>query len=321
MPTVLSLFQTLLRKLTPAEVDQNFINLRDTADAARTVTDTVVVGGGNNSVPKCDANGNFGLGTVPPSWASGHKAINLSTYGSVSAQTNGSGAIAYCWNAYGTNSSGADTWAYRNSGDVAKQMILGTGGFNFRRAVLGTAGAPITWIDDLVIESAGNVIAGVDNTQTLGSASKRWGTVYAGTGTINTSDAREKTPVRSLTPAELAAGKDLSREIGVYQFLSAVVAKGASARFHIGMTVQRAIEIMVAHNLDPFAYGFICYDQWEDEFVEHPAIEANPEEGIEAQPAWREQVQFAGDRYSFRPDELLLFIARGFEARLTALEG
>lgn len=43
-----------------------------------------------------------------------------------------------------------------------------------------------------------------------------------------------------------------------------------------------------------------------------PAVEAGSEITQEYRPA--------GDRYSFRHDELLLFIARGFAARLDALE-
>jgi hypothetical protein len=65
------------------------------------------------------------------------------------------------------------------------------------------------------------------------------------------------------------------------------------------MTVQRSIQVMNAHSLDPFAYGFICYDEWQ----------ADEETGLAA-----------GNRYSLRPDELLMFLARGFEARLAALE-
>jgi hypothetical protein len=79
--------------------------------------------------------------------------------------------------------------------------------------------------------------------------------------------------------------------------LDAVAKKGDEARSHIGLTVQRAIEIMQSHGLDPFAYGFICYDEWT-----------------------ADESREAGDRYGFRPDELLLFIARGIDARLSALE-
>jgi hypothetical protein len=75
------------------------------------------------------------------------------------------------------------------------------------------------------------------------------------------------------------------------------------------MTVQRAIQIMQAHDLEPFGYGFICHDQWQ----------AEPEtlnEGEEFSTPGKD----AGDRYGFRTDELLLFLACGFEARLAALE-
>lgn len=67
-----------------------------------------------------------------------------------------------------------------------------------------------------------------------------------------------------MSAAEISAAKTLSKEIGTYKWLEAIQAKGADARTHIGMTVQRAIEIMEANNLDPFAYGFICYDKWDE---------------------------------------------------------
>lgn len=97
-----------------------------------------------------------------------------------------------------------------------------------------------------------------------GTAAVCWSELFAANGTINTSDAREKTSVRPFTPAELAAGVELGRGIGVYQWLAMVEAKGDSARQHISITVQGAIAILESHGLDPFAYGFICYDQWED---------------------------------------------------------
>lgn len=149
-----------------------------------------------------------------------------------------------------------------------------------------------------------------DNTVILGRSSNRWSTVYAGTGTINTSDAREKTPVRSLNEHELEASKLIGKEIGVYQWLSAVSKKGELAREHIGLTVQRAIEILTGCGLSPFDYGFICYDEWDI-----PEQIITNDDGTETIiPASK------GDRYSFRMDELTLFIAAGFNARLDALE-
>lgn len=151
---------------------------------------------------------------------------------------------------------------------------------------------------------------GADNTQPLGDLSRRWSQLYAGTGTISTSDAREKTGVRSLNAAEIAAAKALAKEIGAFQFLASVAAKGDAAREHIGMTVQRAIEVMESHGLNPFSYSFICYDEWSA----RPEIR-NPETDQVEQEA-----EPGGNRYSFRFEGLLAFIAAGLEARLSALE-
>lgn len=124
----------------------------------------------------------------------------------------------------------------------------------------------------LAIVRSGNSIVSVlvgatlgplaDNTYALGGPSARFSVVYAGTDTINTSDAREKTPVRGLSAPELAAARDLAAEIGVYQWLASIEEKGENeARWHVGMTVQRAIDIMEGHGLDPWRYGFICRDE------------------------------------------------------------
>lgn len=177
------------------------------------------------------------------------------------------------------------------------------------------------------IETSGSTRPAADNAASLGASSNRWSVVYAGTGAINTSDAREKTEVLALTDAEVAAAKQLAGEIGSFRFLDAVASKGTAARLHIGMTVQRAMEVMQAHGLDPFGYGFICRDSWAAETV--PARYEQRATGLQdanGQPLMEQvlvepaHVIPAGDRYGFRADELLLFIARGFDARLQALE-
>jgi len=187
-----------------------------------------------------------------------------------------------------------------------------------------------TILTRLSVGYLGHTEPGADNAQTMGSSALRWSVVYAGTGSINTSDAREKTDVAPLTSAELAAAADLARAPGTYQWLSAVQAKGADARWHAGLTVQQAIAIMQSHGLDPFRYGFICYDQWDEQpevVTTWPAQDAVLDAGgnvvtpaIEAGSEITQSYRPAGDRYSFRHDELLLFIVRGFAARLDALE-
>lgn len=143
----------------------------------------------------------------------------------------------------------------------------------------------------------------VTETMSVGRPSELMTTVYAKTGTINTSDGRLKTEVRPFTADELSAAKELASKIGVFQWLSSIQEKGAAARQHIGMHVQTAMEVMVKYRLNPYEFGFICYDSWGDEF---------DDEGV--------QIRKAGDLYSFRMDQLNLFIVRGLDQRLSALE-
>jgi hypothetical protein len=217
--------------------------------------------------------------------------------------------------------------------DQIQSMYFGPQDITFRTAPVGVAGATPSFVNILSIRTdAGNpsyraVFPVVDNVSNLGVSGLRWKEIFCANGTINTSDARVKTEVRDLTAAELAAAKDLAKAVGGFKWLSSVAEKGESARTHIGMTVQRAMEIMQSHGLDPLAYGFICYDEWDDEFVDHPAVyhQATNEAGEVVQgevkdPAWREQTRKAGNSYGFRSDQLVLFIVRGLEARLSALE-
>ena len=182
-----------------------------------------------------------------------------------------------------------------------------------------------------------------DNANDLGLITKRWDDIFATNGTIQTSDAREKTAVRELTDAEMRVAKKLSKNIGFFQWLSAVEEKGEDARSHCGQTVQGVIAEFEAEGLDAFDYAMVCYNEWEDEFTEHPAIEAveaveavegvegvgavEAVEAVEAVDAWTEQTQEQGDRFSLRTDQLNHFMIRGLsqnqselEARLSALE-
>ncbi|HDS1744194.1 hypothetical protein [Pseudomonas sp. M2] len=179
---------------------------------------------------------------------------------------------------------------------------------------------------------ASKVFCPIDSNLTdLGGVTNLWKVVRAGTGTISTSDATHKTPVRGLTDEELRCGDELSRAIGAYKFLDAVEEKGAEARDHIGMTVQKAIEIMESHGLDPFSYGFICYDEWEEKVEVSPAVyaEVQDEQGNVIQgdlitPEIRRVVTPAGSLYSFRVDELKMFMMAGvvaaYDRRIRALE-
>lgn len=164
------------------------------------------------------------------------------------------------------------------------------------------------------IGSSGSLAPSTDNSVDIGGASVRVGQVYAVRGTINTSDARLKNDVREMSNPETEAAKAIAKEIGFWTWKEQ--ADMNDVREHCGLTVQRAMEIMESFGLEPFKYGFICYDKWDEQTVVSEYGPAN-EDGSE-NPIYKTIP--AGDRYSFRIDELNMFIAKGFEARLSALE-
>lgn len=166
-----------------------------------------------------------------------------------------------------------------------------------------SAGAAGVLSDMLVIRNDASVRPGQDNSQTFGFTGARWSTIYAATGTINTSDAREKMWRGAANEAELRAARRIAGELGFYQWKDAIAAKGAgSARYHFGVRAQAVWTIMADEGLiDPVdagghpgatPYAFLCWDAWD-----------------------------GGDRFGVRPDQLALFLIAAQERRLAALEG
>lgn len=171
-----------------------------------------------------------------------------------------------------------------------------------------------------------------DNTFSSGTASLRHSVVYAGTGTINTSDADDKTVRGALTQDELRAAAEVAREVVIYQWKDALEEKGVDgARLHVGYIAQRVRDIMATHGLDPFRYGFLCYDEWPEQpevWVHEPATEdLIDEESGEIVKHGTSEVHYldtpfrpAGARYGLRYQELTTFIMAAQEQRLQALE-
>lgn len=136
-----------------------------------------------------------------------------------------------------------------------------------------------------------------DNALSLGTASRRWSTVYAGTGTINTSDEREKQDIEELSAAELRVARSLKGLIRKFRFKDAVGEKGGDARVHFGVIAQDVMVAFEVEGLDPMRYGVICYDEWED------IPEQLNEAGEVVQPFYP-----AGNRYGVRYEEMISFI-------------
>jgi hypothetical protein len=140
--------------------------------------------------------------------------------------------------------------------------------------IIRKAAGSTSWVNYFIGDTNGAWKPGTDNTQDLGTASKRWAVVYAGTGTINTSDEREK---------QVAIG--IKGLIKSFRFKDAVAKKGNKARIHFGVMAQQVAEAFKIAGLNPDDYALFCYDEWEasDEME-------------------------AGNRYGIRYDELLAFV-------------
>ncbi len=145
--------------------------------------------------------------------------------------------------------------------------------------------------------SAAAIRPGGDNVASCGTAGQRFTTVYAATGTINTSDERDKSWRGAMSRAERAAAMDIVGELGFFQWNDAKADKGADARLHFGVRAQQVWRIMAAHGLiDPIGadgrpgktpYAFLCFDAWPDD---------------------AESCQRAGQRFGVRHDQLSLFL-------------
>lgn len=164
----------------------------------------------------------------------------------------------------------------------------------------------------------------VDNTSSLGTSGTRWSEIFAGTGTINTSDERDKASIVAPDEALMRAWGKVNFK--VFQFKDAVEKKGADARLHVGVIAQQVIEAFASEGLDATRYGLLCYDKWDDEYedvevVDAPEIVAEDGTVTHAQThIERRLVTPAGDRYGIRYEEALALEAAYQRWRMDKIE-
>ena len=223
----------------------------------------------------------------------------------------------------------SNTCLYVESGSGNTYLTLGNpGGANFAGVIFSKPGTPIDaglmygYSNQRLLIRAGNVDQytadgssfkpGVDNARTLGDGSFRWSVVYAASGTINTSDEREKT-FADISDAETQCARELKGLIRKFQFNNAIEEKGADdARYHFGVGAQSVAEVFKKYELDPAKYALFCYDEWpeQQEIVEAWEAETDEEGNVVREAGSRviEPYRAAGNRYGIRYDELLCFI-------------
>lgn len=184
-----------------------------------------------------------------------------------------------------------------------------------------------------------------DNAYSVGTTIFRPTQLFAVSGTINTSDGREKTEPKEVEDAVLDAWGEV--RIICYQWLHAIALKGANAaRIHYGVIAQQVRDVFAKRGIDATIYGFLCYDRWDAQYETVPAITIqHPPEysslvGSDGEPmvkrdAWIEVIEpektvvtaEAGDRWGIREGQCLWLEAawqrrrcERIEKRLDALE-
>lgn len=164
-----------------------------------------------------------------------------------------------------------------------------------------------------------------DNTYSIGTASNRVSEIFAGSGSINTSDSRFKTSLEAPSEALMNAWGKVRYQ--VFKFTDAVAEKGDNARIHVGVVAQQVKEAFESEGLDASKYGLFCYDKWEDEYepvevVDQPEVLDENGEIITPAVTHTEQkkVISAGDRYGIRYEEALALECAYLRSRLDKLE-
>ena len=156
-----------------------------------------------------------------------------------------------------------------------------------------------------------------DNAYDYGTASLRGRTAYFGTGTINTSDAREKTVPLPIDDAVLDAWGDV--QLVTFQWLASIQQKGDDvARWHFGVIAQQVRDSFAARGLDGTRYGLLCYDEWEATPETTAIVPAVLDEDSNIITPERievtQEAMPAGNRWGIRADQCL-FLEAAYQRR------
>lgn len=166
-----------------------------------------------------------------------------------------------------------------------------------RFVLYGSADGSLAWNGTMLHPS-------IDNSCSLGLSARRWSTIYAATGTINTSDSRLKNSVKDIDDALLDAWGNI--EPKQYKFNDATEKKGEQARYHTGYLAQDIQSECEKQGVNASDYGLFCYDEWEEqeEILEENETEKDGKKVKEKyviQPKCEK-----GDAYSLRYEEALV---------------
>jgi hypothetical protein len=123
---------------------------------------------------RLDSSGNLGLGVTPSAWGSTWKALQISNWASLGAETSSTGECTLLQNAY---ASGASTFNYIGS-FAATRYTLENSAHKWYTAPSGTAGNTISFTQAMTLDASGNLGIG---TSSPGAKLEVYG---GGTGTV-----------------------------------------------------------------------------------------------------------------------------------------
>lgn len=105
------------------------------------------------------------------------------------------------------------------------------------------------------------------NTFSCGTSTAPWAGGFTQAAFTVTSDERSKTAPEEITDAMLDAAAEV--DWCMFQYLDRVEEKGVDgARWHFGAIAQRYVEAFERHGLDAHRFAFICYDEWDDQYIQ-----------------------------------------------------
>ena len=172
---------------------------------------------------------NDGTWAVPASSSGGVSSFNTRTGAVTLSSGDVTGALGYTpyqtGGALGTPSSGTltnCTFPTLNQNTTGSAANLSGGTLTTSSYILSSSnnlmGFAVSNGNGFFINGTGTAVApGADNVMSMGTSGYRWTTVYATTGTINTSDANQKTEIADLTSAELAVAKRINDQPGLIE--------------------------------------------------------------------------------------------------------
>ena len=174
--------------------------------------------------------------------------------------------------------------------------------------------------DNANLRIYGHTWPGTSNKYSLGLASRLWSVVYAKTGSINTSDRRQKTDIDDVDEALMRAWGKV--RFVVFRLKDSVREKGDAARIHVGCIAQEIMEAFESEGLDVTRYGFFCHDRWEAQPATYRKENVYDDRGriVDVREVLDTPAQPAGDAYALRYEEALALECAYLRWRMDRLE-